>query len=100
MTKSDQKLSHAKRARDLTSEDLLRLISQFEWGASLGAASLDRLAESCMALDFRRRRFLYRAGDPADSLFAIVTGRIKLCRIEQSSDREAVIDILSEGSLF
>jgi CRP/FNR family transcriptional regulator len=29
-----------------------------------------------------------------------VRGRIKLCRIEESSDREAVIDILPEGSLF
>ena len=58
------------------------------------------MADSCVALDFRRRRPIYRAGDPADSLFAIVYGRIKLCRIEQNSDREAVIDILSEGSLF
>ena len=33
-------------------------------------------------------------------MYAIVKGRIKLCRIEDSSEREAVIDILPEGSLF
>ncbi len=100
MIKPDQKVVHPKRARDLTLEDRRRLISQLDWGGNLSEASQDRLAESCIALDFRRRRFLYRAGEPADSLFVIVCGRIKLCRMEQNSDREAVIDILSEGSLF
>ena len=53
-----------------------------------------------MVLDVRRRRFVYRAGDQADALYAIVSGRIKLCRIEPQTDREAVIDILPQGSLF
>jgi CRP/FNR family cyclic AMP-dependent transcriptional regulator len=100
MTKTEEKFAYPKRARDLTTEDRARLISQSDWGGHLSAASRDRLAESCMALDFRRRRFLYRTGEPVDSLYAIASGRIKLCRMEQSSDREAVIDILSEGSLF
>jgi CRP/FNR family transcriptional regulator len=51
-------------------------------------------------IDVRRRRFVYRAGEQADALFAIVKGRIKLCRLEPHSDREAVIDILPEGPLF
>jgi len=95
-----QKLAPVKRARDLTIEDRRDLINQLDWGNNLSAASLNRLTQSCDALDFRRRRFIYRAGDPADSLFAIAQGRIKLCRIEPNSDREAVIDILSRGSLF
>jgi len=100
MTKMHQKLALPKRARDLTFEDRGTLISQLDWCGDLSDASLNRLAARCDALDFRRRRFIYRAGDPADSLFAIVRGRIKLCRREQNSDREAVIDILSAGSLF
>jgi len=58
------------------------------------------LAENSVAFDFARRRSIYRAGDPADSLFAIAQGRIKLCRIEPGTGREAVIDLLSAGSLF
>jgi len=33
-------------------------------------------------------------------LYAIVQGRIKLCRIDDTTDREAVIDILPGGSLL
>jgi CRP/FNR family transcriptional regulator, cyclic AMP receptor protein len=99
MTKIDQHLAHPKRARDLNLDDRHRLISQLEWGGNLSEASLARLSQASDALDFRRRRFIYRAGDPADALFAIVRGRIKLCRLESNSDREAVIDILSAGSL-
>ena len=51
-------------------------------------------------VEFRRRRFIYRAAEEADALFAIINGRIKLCRIEPHTDREAIIDILPEGSLF
>jgi CRP/FNR family transcriptional regulator len=51
-------------------------------------------------MDVRRRRFVYRAGEQADSLYAIIKGRIKLCRLEAHTDREAVIDILPQGSLF
>ena len=58
------------------------------------------MARNSVVLDFRRRRFVYRAGEPADCLYAIVHGRIKLCRIETETGREAVIDILPEGSLF
>jgi CRP/FNR family transcriptional regulator, cyclic AMP receptor protein len=90
----------AKRARDLTTADLTTLIRQFDFGPILSEASISWLANNSSALDVRRRRFVYRAGHPADSLYAIVHGRIKLCRIDNATDREAVIDILPTGSLF
>lgn len=90
----------AKRARDLTTADLTTLIRQFDFGPLLSESSISRLANNSSAVDVRRRRFVYRAGDPADSLYAIVHGRIKLCRIDHATEREAVIDILPGGSLF
>ena len=89
-----------KRARDLTPADLAAMIRQLDVGPSLSDDSVLQLAASSVVLDLRRRRFIYRAGDPADSLYAIVQGRVKLCRIDPASEREAVIDILSEGCLF
>ncbi len=89
-----------KRARDLNIADITAIIGNVDFGPTLSHALMSQLAASSVALDVHRRRFVYRAGDPADSLYAIVHGRIKLCRIDQGSDREAVIDILSEGSLF
>jgi len=93
-------LQEHKRARDLTSDDRAALIRGLEFGSTLSDSLVADLARSSVVLDFRRRRFVYRAGEPADCLYAIVRGRIKLCRIETETDREAVIDILPEGSLF
>ena len=89
-----------KRARDLTTADIAAIIGKLDFGAILSHTLVSQLARSSVVLDVNRRRFVYRAGEPADSLYAIVHGRIKLCRIDQGSDREAVIDILPEGSLF
>jgi len=90
----------AKRVGDLKSEDRANLIRQFEFGSTLTDTVLSQLAVNSSLQDVRRRRFVYRAGDQADSLYVIVGGRIKLCRIENASKREAVIDILPQGSLF
>ena len=89
-----------KRARDLKTADLAALIRKLDFGPTLTDEAATELAANSIVLDLRRRRFIYKAGDPADSLYAIVQGRIKLCRIDPVSKREAVIDILSEGSLF
>ena len=89
-----------KRARDLTASDRADIIRQLEFGSSLNDNLVSDLANSSVVLDFRRRRFVYRAGEAADCLYAIIHGRIKLCRIESETGREAVIDILPEGSLF
>lgn len=90
-----------KRACDLTLQDRANIIRQSEFGDCLTDDVLARLVANSLAIDYRRRRFIYRAGEPADSLYVIAPGgRVKLCRIEDSSGREAVIDILSAGSLF
>ena len=89
-----------KRARDLTAADRAEIIRRLDFGVSLNDTLVTDLANSSVVLDFRRRRFVYRAGEPADCLYAIINGRVKLCRIESDTAREAVIDILPEGSLF
>src|SRR5450432_1915755 len=100
MKHRDQSPSLPKRARDMTVADRRQVIEQLGLGRDLNDATLTHLAENSVALDFGRRSFIYRAGDPPDSLFAIAKGRIKLSRIEQGTGREAVIDILSAGALF
>jgi CRP-like cAMP-binding protein len=96
----DKKPKPPPRVRDLNSDDRAKIVRQLEFGAGLSERAVFLLADSSVVYDVRRRRFVYRAGEQADSLFAIVRGRIKLCRIENNSEREAVIDILPEGSLF
>jgi len=90
-----------KRACDLTAQDRAEIIYQSDLGVHLDDDLLTRLAAKSLATDYRRRRFVYRAGDPADALYLIAPrGRVKLCRVESTTGREAVIDILAAGSLF
>jgi CRP/FNR family transcriptional regulator, cyclic AMP receptor protein len=100
MSETGNKPKAPRRAQDLTAADRATIVRQLEFGASLGDQTVSQFAECSLVLDVRRRRFVYRAGDQADALYAIVSGRIKLCRIEPQTDREAVIDILPEGALF
>ena len=100
MTDIAKKPKSPLRAQDLTAEDRAKIVRQLQFGSSLSERAIFELANCSVVFDIRRRRFIYCAGEQADSLHAIVKGRIKLCRLEENSDREAVIDILPEGSLF
>ena len=100
MSDTGNKPKTPRRAQDLTATDRAKIVRQLEFGASLSEQTVSQFAECSVVLDVRRRRFVYRAGDQADALYAIVRGRIKLCRIEPQTEREAVIDILPEGALF
>ena len=92
-------MSH-RRACDLSTEERREIIRHSEVGASLDAETVTLLAEPAVASDYRRRRFVYRAGDVADALFVIARGRVKICSVEEESGREAVIDIVGAGALF
>jgi CRP-like cAMP-binding protein len=89
-----------RRACDLSAAERADAIRNSEIGADLAEETIARLAAASTAYDFRRRRFVYRAGDAADALYLVARGRVKLCRVEPGTDREAVIDILPTGALF
>jgi CRP/FNR family transcriptional regulator, cyclic AMP receptor protein len=89
-----------RRACDLTPEDRAEIIRRSQIGPGLDDAGLARLASNSEAVDLRRRRFVYRAGDSPDALFLVARGRVKLCSVERDTGREAVIDILPTGALF
>ena len=89
-----------RRACDLSPENRADLLRQSDLAGGLSETLLTRLAENSTAIDYRRRRFVYRAREVADSLYVIARGRVKLCRVEEVTGREAVIDILPTGSLF
>lgn len=93
------KITH-RRACDLTAEDRADIIRQSEIGTRINESLLSSLARGAVAVDFRRRRFIYRQGEPADALYVIARGRVKLCSVESGTGREAVIDIVGSGSLF
>lgn len=89
-----------RRACDLTTAERAEILRRSEIGERLAEDLLLQLAAAATALDLRRRRFVYRAGDAAEALYVVARGRVKLCSVEPGTDREAVIDILPTGSLF
>ena len=89
-----------RRACDLSVADRADIIRQSELAAGLDESSVTKLAAASTAVDFRRRRFVYRDGDTADAVYLIARGRVKLCRSQPDTGREAVIDILPTGTLF
>ncbi|MDT5296322.1 MAG: family transcriptional regulator, cyclic receptor protein [Acidobacteriota bacterium] len=92
-------MSH-RRACHIPAAERAEIIRESEVGASLSEETLALLAESSEAVDFRRRRFIYRRGDVADALYIIARGRVKICSIDDVTGREAVIDIVCDGALF
>lgn len=76
------------------------MLRRSDLGANLATSLVQQLAAHAVAIDYRRRRIIYRAGDPADALYLISRGWVKLCRVDPSTAREAVIDILSPGAIF
>jgi CRP/FNR family cyclic AMP-dependent transcriptional regulator len=81
-------------------DDRAEIIRESEIGDGLDEDMLARIADASTTIDFRRRRFIYRSGDVADSLFIIARGRVKICSIDDATAREAVIDIVGAGALF
>jgi CRP/FNR family cyclic AMP-dependent transcriptional regulator len=100
MSDVEKKQKPPRRAQDLNPADRAKIIRKLAFGARLSDRIVLQLGDNSVVIDVRRRRFVYQAGDEADALYAILRGRIKLCRLESHTQREAVIDILSEGSLF
>jgi CRP/FNR family transcriptional regulator len=92
-------MSH-RRASDLTAAERAAILRHSEVGPALPEETLALLAGGSEAVDFRRRRFIYRRGDVADALYCIARGRVKVCSIDDTTGREAVIDILGAGALF
>jgi CRP/FNR family transcriptional regulator, cyclic AMP receptor protein len=92
-------MSH-RRASDLTPAERAQILRESEIGADLGEETLKFLAEGSQAVDFRRRRFIYRTGETADALYLLARGRVKICSIDTVTAREAVIDIVGPGAIF
>ncbi|HEY0173177.1 MAG TPA: Crp/Fnr family transcriptional regulator [Pyrinomonadaceae bacterium] len=89
-----------RRASDLSAAERAEILRRSEIGAALPEETLALLAADSEAVDFRRRRFVYRRGDVADALYCIARGRVKVCSIDDTTGREAVIDIVGPGALF
>jgi CRP-like cAMP-binding protein len=76
-----------RRASDLSAAERAEILRHSEVGSGLSEETLLLLADGSEAVDYRRRRFIYRTGDTADALYCIARGRVKICSIDAVTAR-------------
>jgi len=62
-------------------------------------AFLATIGEGRKVLPFKKRQTIFGQGDPADAVFYLQTGKVRLTVVSKAG-KEATIGILSEGSFF
>lgn len=60
---------------------------------------LAKIGEARTVADYRKNRMVFTQGDPADTIFYIQKGKVKLSVVSKQG-KEAVIAILGEGNFF
>jgi CRP/FNR family transcriptional regulator, cyclic AMP receptor protein len=89
--------------RDVVTTPLLDAMRPFlkqnTFLGGLPAASLDALLSKGQECAFERGDFIYRRGDPGNSLMIVLRGRIKLANTNVSG-KEVTIDYLAAGDVF
>lgn len=74
-------------------------LTQNTFLGALPAVVLDALLRKGQEQSYEKGDFIYRRGDPGDSLMVVLQGRVKLANINVSG-KEVVIDFLAAGDVF
>lgn len=85
--------------REQTLADRISLLEQAPLFSVLHPMDLQNLAEKFHPLRFRRGEVIFREGEPAERLFLIEEGTVKLSIIS-SAGQELLIGLLGRGQIF
>jgi CRP/FNR family cyclic AMP-dependent transcriptional regulator len=88
----------ARRAESETGEKLWYL-SRINIFADMTEPEMRRLAERTVMRRYARGAVIVRQGDPADAIYLIKEGRVKLCR-HSSTGRVQILALLERGDIF
>ncbi|WP_394215441.1 Crp/Fnr family transcriptional regulator [Brachybacterium vulturis] len=77
----------------------LYVLARAPYFRGLGEPELDRIDARMRTLTFSPDTPIYRAGEPAESLFVVAEGRVKLSQVT-ADGTETVTDLLVPGELF
>ncbi|MBI1999839.1 MAG: Crp/Fnr family transcriptional regulator [candidate division NC10 bacterium] len=67
--------------------------------ADLASVELHRIADRTAWRDYRRRQAIYFPGDPADALYVVRQGRVKISRLSEDG-KEATLNLVGPGEPF
>jgi CRP-like cAMP-binding protein len=81
------------------SADPVRVLLSTYLFQDLSPAELEPLAETLHFHEYRRGEYVFRAGDPAESLFILAAGEIKYVMTTAEGD-EWILEVLTSGGVF
>lgn len=67
--------------------------------SALDIAERNRIGELACKKLYKKNEFLFREGDPADTIYLIKSGKVKLFKVS-SGGKEIILDILKEDDLL
>lgn len=84
----------------LCSMDLrLQILHEVPFFSALGHEQIEEINQQFHERGFSSGEFLYYSGDPAESLFIIAEGRVKLLR-HATTGKDVLLDLLIPGEFF
>lgn len=84
---------------DLQPAQVMEIMGRLPYFQELGSEEITRLAEGAQEIAIKKKEILFREGDPADALFTVVSGSVKLA-VGHSRNQEKVLDIVGRGQCF
>jgi CRP-like cAMP-binding protein len=79
--------------------DPVRLLLSTYLFQDLSPAELEPLAETLRSRDYKRGEYVFRAGEPAESLYVLAAGQIKYVMTTAEGD-EWILEVLTAGAVF
>jgi CRP/FNR family transcriptional regulator, cyclic AMP receptor protein len=79
--------------------DKLSILRDHPIFGALGPELIDRLSSYAIRQTVKRATSIFARGDPGTSLFAVCSGTIKIS-VPSSGGREALFNLITEGSIF
>jgi CRP-like cAMP-binding protein len=80
-------------------KDMHALLLQLPLFRSLNGKQLNLIAQACHLIPIARHDFVFRKGDPANGLYIVASGSVKLS-LRAASGKEKIIDFFREGDTF
>src|SRR6201995_2105114 len=90
-----EKVDDARRL----SSNKLSVLRQHPMFRDLGAEALDQLCRYAKHFSLKRGATICSKGDPGNSLFAVISGTVKIS-ISSADGRSAILNLIGPGELF
>ena len=78
---------------------ITEILGRLPYFHDLGSDEINRLAKGAERITLKKKEILFHEGDPADALYTVVSGSIKLS-IGHARNQEKVIDLVNRGQTF